>query len=105
MRKIGMPWFVAGIMVIGLFASTETANAAWSDWQTRGGYTARVHTDASTYTSRASTVDWKIQKKGSAKLYYTAHIYKWTNSGLNNWGRATGYFKSVPVDFNERVRK
>ncbi|MED2945490.1 hypothetical protein P4282_24085 [Bacillus swezeyi] len=94
MRKIMMSWVVVGIMVTGLFVSTGTAEAAWSGWQTRGGYTARVYTDAKTYTSRASSVDWKIQKKGGSKLYYTAHIYKWTSNGLYSGGSASGYFKS-----------
>ncbi|MFT0803697.1 hypothetical protein VSK91_20160 [Bacillus swezeyi] len=95
MKKIMMFLIVVGITTLfGFFATTGTAEAVWSGWQIRNGYTARVYTDASTYTTRASTVDWKIQKRGSAKLYYTAHIYKWTSSGLYSGGSATGYFKS-----------
>ncbi|MCY8269649.1 hypothetical protein [Bacillus sonorensis] len=94
MKKIIMFLIVAGMTFIGFFASTGTAEAAWSGWQTRNGYAARVYTDANTYTTRASTVDWKIEKKGSSKLYYTAHIYKWTNTGLYSGGSAAGHFKS-----------
>ncbi|MCY7835230.1 hypothetical protein [Bacillus haynesii] len=94
MKKTMMFLIVGGITFIGLFATTGTAKAVWSGWQIRNGYTARVYTDASTYTSRASSVDWRIQKKGSSSIYYTAHIYKWTSSGLYSGGSATGYFKS-----------
>gem|GEM_PF-3201235 len=45
-----------------------------------------MYTDASTYSARASTADWKIEKKGSSKFHYTAHIYKWTNTGLYSGG-------------------
>lgn len=94
MKKIMMFLIVVGITFIGFFVTTGTAEAVWSGWQIRNGYTARVYTDASTYTTRASTVDWKIEKKGSSKLYYTAHIYKWMNTGLYSGGSTAGYFKS-----------
>lgn len=93
-----MTLIVAGITFSGVFMSTGKAEAAWSGWQTKGGYTVKVYTDASTYTSRASSIKWRMKKKGSSKLYYKAYICKWINRGLFSGGSVTGYFKvSTPL--------
>ncbi|ATH91511.1 hypothetical protein [Bacillus glycinifermentans] len=94
-KRFIMLLVVAGITFTGMFVSTGKAEAAWSGWQTRSGYTAKVYTNAAAYTTKDHSIKWRIKKRGNKKLYYKAYICKWINRGLYSAGSVSGSFKST----------